>query len=600
MLRAVYRSIRNLLCVPLFPMWAIARWLSRPKAPWVVVRLKPRLVEARQPLPWLRRILEADSLRRTSSLAAVRRLADCAIRDSKVEGVAFVIPPLQAGWSVSAGLREQILRLRDEGKKTTVLLPRGAGHRELYVASAADRLYLGPQSTITLLGLSAQSHYLKPMLDKLGVEVEPFARKEYKTAVERVSRDAMSEPQREQVQALLDGHTVALLDALSQRLGTPPAEVRALFETGVFRAQEAVDANLADGLAYEDELPDRLALHPKDASPQRDARRAGPPSRSTASGAEGGLGEGERAGGRHKKLTVEASRYLRFKEAKLFRPLRRPTYIAVVPIRGAISESGAPQGRRSSIVAALRHARQDRRALGVLLWIDSPGGSAEASDLIHREVVRVKEKKPVVAYFGEVAASGGYYVAAHANAIVAQPLGLTGSIGVVSARLLAAQLLDRLGVRTEVLRTGPHADFFSPHRPLSEEERAIMNRELDAFYDSFVALVADGRGRPVEEIEPLARGRVWLAADAHRHGLVDELGGMDAAMDRLRSNIEAPERVRARLRPMVVSTYRLEAPPPAAQIRLQNPVLEGFRDLAALLSEGPAVLYHAIGLPRIR
>ena len=127
-----------------------------------------------------------------------------------------------------------------------------------------------------------------------------------------------------------------------------------------------------------------------------------------------------------------------------------------------------------------------------------------------------------------------------------------------------------------------------------------MNRELDAFYDSFVALVADGRGRPVEEIEPLARGRVWLAADAHRHGLVDELGGMDAAMNRLRSNIEAPERVRARLRPMVVSTYRLEAPPPAAQIRLQNPVLEGFRDLAALLSEGPAVLYHAIGLPRIR
>jgi protease-4 len=560
MLRAVYQSIRNLLCVPLLPVWAIARWLSRPKAPWVVVRLKPRLVEARQPLPWLRRILEADSLGRTSSLAAVRRLADCVIRDSKVEGVAFVMPPLQAGWSVSVGLREQLLRLRDEGKRTAVLLPRGAGHRELYIASAADQLYLGPQSTVTLLGLSAQSHYVKPMLDKLGVEVEPFARKEYKTAAERVSRDTMSEPQREQIQALLDGHTSALLDALSQRLGIPPAEVRALFETGVFRAQDAVDANLADGLAYEDELPDRLGTKP----------------------------------------TVEASRYLRFKEAKLFRPLRRPRYIAVVPIRGAISESGAPQGRRSSIVAALRHARHDSRALGVLLWIDSPGGSAEASDLIHREVVRVKEKKPVVAYFGEVAASGGYYVAAHANAIVAQPLGLTGSIGVVSARLLAAQLLDRLGVRTEVLRTGPHADFFAPHRPLSEEERAIMNRELDAFYDSFVALVADGRGRRVEEIEPLARGRVWLAADAHRHGLVDELGGMDAAIDRLRSNIEAPARVRAGLRPVVLSTYRLEVPPPVAQVRLHNPVLEGFRDLAVLLSEGPAVLYHAIGLPRIR
>lgn len=563
MLRAVYRSIRNLLCVPLFPLWAIARWLGRPKAPWVVVRLKPRLIEARQPLPWLRRILEAESLRRTSSLAAVRRLADCVIRDPKVEGVAFVVPPMHAGWAVCAGLREQILRLRDEGKKTTVLLPRGGGHRELYVTSAADRVLLAPQSTITLLGLSAQSHYVKPMLDKLGVEVEPFARKEFKTAAERVSRDSMSEPQREQVQALLDGHTTALLDALSQRLGASPAQARALFETAVFRAQAAVDAKLADGLAYEDELPDRLGVDPK-------------------------------------KGTVEASRYLHFKEAKLFRRVRRPPYIAVVPIKGAISESGAPQGRRASIVAALRHARRDRRALGVLLWVDSPGGSAEASDLIHREVVRVKEKKPVVAYFGEVAASGGYYVAAHANAIVAQPLGLTGSIGVVSARLLASRLLDRLGVRTEVLRTGPHADFYSPHRPLSDDERAIMNRELDAFYDAFVALVADGRGRPAEEIEPLARGRVWLAADAHRLGLVDELGGMDAAIERLRGLVEAPERVRARLRPMVVSTYRLEAPPPAAQVHLHNPTLEGFRDLALLISEGPAVLYHAIGLPRIR
>lgn len=562
MLRALYRSIRNLLCIPLLPVWAIARWLGRPKAPWVVVRLKPRLIEAHQPLPWLRRILDAESLRRTSSLAAVRRLADCVIRDPKVEGVALVLPPLQAGWSVCVGLREQILRLRDQGKQTTVLLPRGGGHRELYVASAADRVFLSPQSTITLLGLSAQSHYFKPMLDKLGVEVEPFARKEYKTAAERVSRDAMSEPQREQVQALLDGHTTALLDALSQRLGTPPAQARALFETAVFRAEAAVDAKLADGLAYEDELADRLEVDPK-------------------------------------KGTVEASRYLRFKEAKLFRRVRRPSYIAVVPIKGAISESGAPQGRRASIVAALRHARRDRRALGVLLWVDSPGGSAEASDLIHREVVRVKEKKPVVAYFGEVAASGGYYVAAHANAIVAQPLGLTGSIGVVSARLLASQLLDRLGVRTEVLRTGPHADFYSPHRPLSEEERAIMNRELDAFYDSFVALVADGRGRPVEEIEPLARGRVWLAADAQRHGLVDELGGMDAAIDRLRGFVEAPERVRTRLRPMVVSTYRLDTPPPAAQLGLHSPMLEGFRDLALLISEQPAVLYHAIGLPRI-
>jgi protease-4 len=563
MLRLVVRSIRNLLCVPLLPIWAIARWLSRPKGRWIVVRLKPRLVEAHQPLPWLRRLLDAGSLRRTSSLAAVRRLADYAIRDSRVEGVAFVLPPLQAGWSVCVGLREQILRLRDEGKRTTVLLPRGGGHRELYVASAADSIYLPPQATITLLGLSAESHYIKPLLDRIGVEVEQFARKEYKTAAERVTRDSMSEFQREQLQALIDGHTAALLDALSQRIGTTPEQVRTLFEAGVFRGQDAIDARLADGLAYEDELPDKLGVDKK-------------------------------------KGVIEGDRYLDFKEAKLFRPLRRRPYLAVVAIRGAISESGAPMGRRASIVAALRHARRDRRALGVLLWVDSPGGSAEASDLIHREVVRVKDKKPVVAYFGEVAASGGYYVAAHANAIVAQPLGLTGSIGVVSARLMASQLLDRVGIRTEVLRTGPHADIFSPHRPLTGDERALMNRELDAFYDSFVALVADGRGRPVEEIEPLARGRVWLAAEAHRHGLVDELGGMDAALDRLRESIDAPPRLRERLRPMVLASYRFEPPPPAAQLGLDGSVFEGLRDLALLLGEGSAVLYHVISIPRIR
>jgi protease-4 len=562
MLRLVARAIRNLLCVPFLPIWAIARWLSRPKGRWIVVRLKPRLVEARQPLPWLRRLLDTGSLQRTSSLAAVRKLADYAIRDPRIDGVAFVLPPLHAGWSVCLGLREQILRLRDEGKATTVLLPRGGGHREIFVASAAERIYVAPQGTITLLGLSAESHYVKPLLDRIGVEVEPFARKEYKTAAERMSRDSMSEQQREQLQALIDGHTAALLDALSRRIGTTPEQTRTLFEAGVFRGQDAIDARLVDALAYEDELPDRLGVD--------------------------------------KKQIIEADRYLHFKEGKLFRPLRRPQYIAVVSIKGAISESGAPTGRRGSIVAALRHARRDRRALGVLLWVDSPGGSAEASDLIHREVIRVKEKKPVVAYFGEVAASGGYYVAAHANLIVAQPLGITGSIGVVSARLMASQLLDRAGIRTEVLRTGPHADLFSPHRALTDAERTIINRELDAFYDSFVALVADGRGQPVEDIEPLARGRVWLASDAHRHGLVDELGGMDIALERLKESIDAPPRLRERLRPMMVASYRLEPPPPAAQLRLDGSVFEGLRDLALLLSEGPAVLYHVISVPRIR
>jgi len=443
------------------------------------------------------------------------------------------------------------------------MLQRGGGHKELYVASAAERIYLAPRATITLLGLSASSHYVKPLLDRVGVEVEPFARKEFKTAAERVTRDSMSEPQREQLQAVVDGYTENVLAALAERTGTTPEQARKLFETGVFRGEDAIAARLVDKLAYEDELEELLGCdkqHP----------------------------------------LMEANRYFAFKERRLFRPLRRPPYIAVVAIKGAISESGAPTGRRASIVGALRRARRDRRALGVLLWVDSPGGSAEASDLIHREVVRVKEKKPVVAYFGEVAASGGYYVATHVDSIVAQPLSITGSIGVVSARLLARELLDKVGIRTEVLRTGPHADLFSPHRALTDDERALLNRELDAFYDSFVGLVAEGRGRSIEEIEPLARGRVWLAAEAHRLGLVDELGGMDSALDLLKARIDVAPRLRERLEPMVIANYRLDPPPPAAQAWIDESVLGTLKDLGLLLSEGSGVLYHVLFLPRIR
>ncbi len=563
MLRSVARLIRNILCVPFAPFWAIARWFGRPKGPWVVVRLKPRLVEARQPLPWLRRLLESSAIHRTSSLAAIRRLADCVISDRAVKGVAFVLPPMTAGWSVCVGFRDQIQRLRRHGKATVVMLQRGGGHKELYVASAAERIYLAPRATITLLGLSASSHYVKPLLDRVGVEVEPFARKEFKTAAERVTRDSMSEPQREQLQAVVDGYTENVLAALAERTGTTPEQARKLFETGVFRGEDAIAARLVDKLAYEDELEELLGCdkqHP----------------------------------------LMEANRYFAFKERRLFRPLRRPPYIAVVAIKGAISESGAPTGRRASIVGALRRARRDRRALGVLLWVDSPGGSAEASDLIHREVVRVKEKKPVVAYFGEVAASGGYYVATHVDSIVAQPLSITGSIGVVSARLLARELLDKVGIRTEVLRTGPHADLFSPHRALTDDERALLNRELDAFYDSFVGLVAEGRGRSIEEIEPLARGRVWLAAEAHRLGLVDELGGMDSALDLLKARIDVAPRLRERLKPMVIANYRLDPPPPAAQAWIDESVLGTLKDLGLLLSEGSGVLYHVLFLPRIR
>ena len=560
MLRFVVRLIRNILAIPFVPLWWTSRRIGRPRGRWVVVRLSSRIVEAHRPVPWLQRWLRG-SLRRTTSLAAIRRVVDHAIDDPQVEGLAFVLPRIAAGWAVCTGLREQLNRVTEARKQTVAHLSQGGGHREVFIASAAERVFMSPRSTITLLGLSAQARYVKPLLDKIGVEIEPFARKEYKTAAERFSRGSMSEAQREQVQVILDRQTDVVLSALAERIGASPQQSRALFERGAFRGEDAVEARLVDRLAYEDELPDLLACTKK-------------------------------------QPLIEATRYLSYQEARFFLPLSRPSYIAVIGIQGTISESGTPSARRASIVAALRRVRQDRRALGALLWIDSPGGSADASDLIHREVVRLKEKKPLVAYFGEVAASGGYYVATHADAIIAQPLTLTGSIGVVSARLLADQLLDRIGVQTEVIRTAPHADMYSPHRPLTGPERALIDRELDAFYDSFVELVAEGRGRHPEEIERLARGRVWLGVDAHRHGLVDQLGGFDVALAALRDRLDLPARQLQKLEPRMVISYRWEPPPPA-QSWLDGSVLAGWRDVALLLTEGQGVLYHVIWLPRI-
>ncbi|HJL37804.1 MAG TPA: signal peptide peptidase SppA, partial [Polyangiaceae bacterium LLY-WYZ-15_(1-7)] len=511
MLRIAYRALVSLLRLPFFPLWWLARRASRPRAPWVHVRLQRRLVE----LPHRRRRLLLRLLglpeALPTALSTLRQLARRASTDPHVEGVVFTLPPLLVGWATASSLRGVLADLRAAGTRVVVHLPEGGSHKELYVASAADRVLLAPEATLICLGLAAEVRSYKGLLDQLGVAVEPFARAEYKTAMEPFAREAMSDAQREQLGALLDTLDGRLRDALGEALrgrGRSDAELAAIFERGFLRGEDAVRYGLADGVCYEDELPLQLR-----------AEGEGPPPK-----------------------TVRAPRYLGWWEARFLRPLRRPPHVAIVELQGTI----APGRKAERTIAAIRQARKDRRVRGVVLLVSSPGGSALTSDLLHRELVRLREKKPLVAYFADVAASGGYYVGAPAQAIVAQPTTLTGSIGVVSARLLAEDLLARLGIRTEVIRRAPHADMFSPARPLDEAERAILERELDGFYEAFVRIVAEGRGRPAEEIEPLARGRVWSGADAKERGLVDQLGGLDVAIQIVRERLGAGPELRAR------------------------------------------------------
>jgi protease-4 len=357
---------------------------------------------------------------------------------------------------------------------------------------------MSPEATLLVPGLAMEYRYVGELLGRLGLRFQVTATGPYKTALEPLTADAMTPAQREQAARLLACVDDSLRAGLAERVG---AEATAgLFERVFIRADDARALRLIDDTCEGHDLPDRLS--------------------------------GRIAGFR---------RYLRRRRSP-WRPLRAERYVAVVEVRGPIAQRSGPPGSSGPevVVNRLRAAARDRRVFGIVLYVDSPGGSAIASDLIAREIRRARKEKPVVACLGSVAASGGYYVASVCDAIVAHPLTITGSIGVIAAKPVADVLLARIGVRTEVIKSAPHADLWSPARPLTEVEQGLLDREIGAFYAAFIATVAEGRNRPASQIEPLAGGRVWSGSDAHTHGLVDRLGGLPEALEEIGRRAQVP------------------------------------------------------------
>jgi protease-4 len=243
------------------------------------------------------------------------------------------------------------------------------------------------------------------------------------------------------------------------------------------------------------------------------------------------------------------------------RRLTRAPVVAVIPVHGAIAHASSQFGNFATddkLARMVRIARLDRRVKGVILHVDSPGGSALASDRMHHEIVQLAREKPVVACMANVAASGGYYVAAPAHKIVCEAVTITGSIGVVGARLTLEPLMAKLGITTEVVQRGARAGLLSPSAPLNEDERTALMRELEATYRTFVRVVAQGRKMRVDEVEPLARGRVYTGEDAKAAGLVDVLGGFDVALREVRAML--PADVREAAEPHVMRAPRRELP----------------------------------------
>ncbi|HEU4937364.1 MAG TPA: signal peptide peptidase SppA [Vicinamibacterales bacterium] len=431
----------------------------------------------------------------------VRSLVD-ALRKAKVDRriSSVIIRPTDAAalWGKVQEIRDAIVDFRRSGKPIIGYLEHG-GQQEFYLASACDKVYLLPTGTLDLTGMANYELFLRGTLDKIGAYPDTLHIGEYKTASNTFTEHTFTPAHREMAESLNKDMYDQLVRGIASGRHKSEKDVRSLIDHGPFLPEDAMRVGLIDDVAYEDELDDKVQL---------------------SKGKGNFLSEGEY---RHVSPTSVG--------------LNRGPRIAVIYATGVIasgdSNYDSPSGQvvgSQTMVDSLRKARADSSIRAIVLRIDSPGGSAIASDVIWREVMLTKNVKPVVASMSDVAASGGYYIAMPAHAIVAEPATLTGSIGVVMLKFVIDGTLKKLGMNIEGVTSGRYADLYSPVRAFTTEERAKIQEQMQATYDAFVEKAAAGRNTTPERIDAIGQGRVWTGAQGKQLGLVDELGGLERAL----------------------------------------------------------------------
>ena len=488
--------------------------LPRDEGAWLLVRLAPSLEEHAAPrLPFA----QEGSLTLLELLETLERAAS----DPQIDGVLLRFSDASLGFANALSLRRAVEAVRAAGKPVAAWGER-LDAQEYLVASAATRLWLAPVGELFLVGLRLDGFYLRGLLDHLGVKPEVLRIGSHKSAAEHLTRESMSPEEREQLGELIDDLFEELVARIASGRGLEPDAVRALIDRGPFRASSAAEVGLSDGCLYPDELPAAL-----------DKLTPIPPA--------------DRPGPRRARL-VEASLYYALRGANagwrpLFRGLPR---IAYVVARGAIHRGSGSRGIASDALRRLLDSLAgDRGVRGVVLRIDSPGGDGVASDLLWRAVAQLAREKPVVASMGDVAASGGYYLASAADAVFAEAGTLTGSIGVVGGKPNLEGLYRRIGVARDAVERGARAGLLSEARGFTPDERAALREDMASLYATFVARVAEGRGLSTQAVESVAQGRVWSGARAHALGLVDAIGGPLEALreTRRRAGLRDGERV---------------------------------------------------------
>jgi protease-4 len=488
-------------------------------------------------------------------LIALRAAAD----DDHVKGLVLHIGDVRWGWAKLGEVRDAVQAFSRAGKPVYASLVGGASEPEYLLASAAGVVAMPPTATLGLNGLSLSTFFLKGTFDKLGISPNFDHIGDYKSAVEGYTRTGWSAPARAALQAVLDDHFRLLVDSLASARGMSRGAVAAALDGGPYCGRDAHARGLLDTLLYDAEV-DSFAL-----------ARAG----------------------RHAE-TVTLEHYLeRLPEE------RAGKHIALIVVEGAIvpgkSRGGGEDGRQAgaeTLIEALRAARKHHAVKAVVLRVDSPGGSAQASDDIWREVERLRQVKPVIVSMSDYAASGGYYIAAPADSIVADPTTLTGSIGIYGGKLNLIGLLNRAGISIETISRGAHARMYSPFTDFTPDEARRFHELLGEGYRAFIDRVARGRHRTRGQVEAVAGGRVWTGVAARSRGLVDRLGGLETAIDmaRARGGIGRDE------------DYEVERLPRVKHSFLQS-LLSGlfdeddFSSLRAL--ELPPVLRNLIAMARL-
>jgi protease-4 len=508
---AIAVSVAGLMVVYLL----VSRGPAIPRAGTLVLRPSGEMQEV-QPDDVVLQVLGRDTMTVQAFVDNLRK----AKRDPRIRSILLRPQGLSLPyWGKIQELRDAILDFRSSGKTVTAFLEYG-GDREYYLASAADRIFLLPTSPLDLTGVASYEIFLRGTLDKIGAYPDFLAVGDYKTAVNQLTERSFTPAHREMAESLNRDMYDQLVRGLALARGKTEEEMRALIDRGPFVPEDALRAGLVDDLAYEDQLDDRVAELREGSEPLR---------------------------------RIEGRDYQRIRpESVGFRPRSRIAVLyavgTIVSGRSVFDPLNGQMLGSDTLVEQIREMRDDDSIDAVVIRIDSPGGSSIASDVIWRELMITRDEhpgRPLVASMSDLAASGGYYIAMPAHAIVAQPGTLTGSIGVYTGKIALGGTMDKIGVTTEAVTSGANADIYSPFARFDERHRDKIRESMQGFYQNFIEKAATSRKTTPERIDAVAQGRVWTGAQARERGLVDELGGLDAAIRvaKARANIDPDEDV---------------------------------------------------------